>query len=319
MRIAKKLLFGALLLGGVCISTLFGQVSVLTLERSTDGLGNWEKVAIGSGMVDGKGDIQDQLSSVGAGATSAFYRLRIAVQQPEMPPSPPVGMVTVLGGTLPEFSQSAGQQVSSLYIGKYEVTEQEWASVRTYALSKGYQLDNVGSIASNNVPVVLVNWFDVLKWCNAKSEKDGLTAVYQVGGSIYKTGQQMPIINTNANGYRLPTATEWEWAARGGIASQGYIYSGGNIAANVAWFQANAAFGSEPVGTKPANELGIYDMSGNVSEWCWDAHRNDSRFKLILGGNWSDSEFYCRVFEREANNFQETAAGRVGFRYIRKP
>jgi formylglycine-generating enzyme required for sulfatase activity len=179
-------------------------------------------------------------------------------------------MVTVQGGVLPQSSGLAGQVVQSFEIGRYEVTWAEWQTVRTYAIANGYDLTGIGNGTASTHPVQNVNWYDVLKWCNAKSQMEGLMPVYTVSGATYKTGQSVPTVNASANGYRLPVEKEWEWAARGGVASQGYSYSGSNDANLVAWHSGNSGSGTKPIGLKLANELGVYDMSGNVFEWCWD-------------------------------------------------
>jgi hypothetical protein len=140
-----------------------------------------------------------------------------------------------------------------------------------------------------------VSWFDVLKWCNAKSQREGLTPVYLSGdGSIYKVGESVPTWIGASNGYRLLLEKEWEWAARGGISSLGYSYSGSNDANLVAWHAGNSGLGTKPIGLKFPNELGIYDMSGNVFEWCWNevsgiiGRRN-------RGGAWTVNSDGCQI------------------------
>jgi len=128
--------------------------------------------------------------------------------------------------------------VSPFQIGKYEVTWKEWKEVRQYAAANGYDIGEIGAGNNDQHPVHSVNFQDVLKWCNAKSEKDGLTPAYTLNGAVFKTGQplylqipdpampDMPVMegaiywNTQANGYRLPTSSEWGWAAQGGVAWQ---------------------------------------------------------------------------------------------------
>jgi len=109
----------------------------------------------------------------------------------------------------------------------------------------------------DNYPVNKVSWFDAVEYCNALSRKEGLTPCYSGSDNSIR-------YNFNANGYRLPTETEWENAARGGNSSRGYTYAGGNNAGNVGWYEDNSNSKTHPVEQKQANELGLYDMSGNV-------------------------------------------------------
>ena len=224
-------------------------------------------------------------------------------------PTPATGMrddmVRVEGGTLPDASELAGKSVKSFYIGRTEVTWLEWKKVRNWAADHGYDIGNVGDGSGNDHPVRDVSWYDCVKWCNARSEMAGLEPVYQVKGKVYRSGEYDPegssvvTQDAGASGYRLPSEVEWEWAARGGVKSRGYKYSGSDDLNTVAWwYDNNSGRGTKSVGTKASNELGIYDMSGNVYEWCWDLN---GTYRRIRGGGWLDCAGRCTVAYR--NNY----------------
>jgi sulfatase modifying factor 1 len=225
-------------------------------------------------------------------------------------------MVTVQGGILPSSSELSGQTVSTFQIGRYEVTAAEWQNVQVWAVANGYEdLAGVGSGAAASRPVKEVSWYDVVKWMNAKSQMDGLTPVYLVNGATYQTGHSAPILNSAANGYRLPSEKEWEWAARGGVLSQGYTYSGSNDVNAVAWTYENSGAESHAVGTKAANELGIHDMSGNVLEWCEDLDYGS--FRRVRGGGWIFLANRADVANRDVSYEHPNRLPHVGFRLAR--
>jgi formylglycine-generating enzyme required for sulfatase activity len=190
-----------------------------------------------------------------------------------------------------------------------------------------------GYNGSTNHPATEVNWYDAVKWCNARSERDGLTPAYYTDNTfsaVYQTGQldlAPDAVKWTANGYCLPTEAEWEFAARGGMKSQGYIYSGSNNLDSVGWYVSNSSDNTHPVSTKGANELGIYDMSGNVMEWCWDwigAYSSTAQtdpkgptsgyFRVYRGGSFSLND--SRVAERVSSPAIVRYVGR-GFRSVR--
>jgi formylglycine-generating enzyme required for sulfatase activity len=232
---------------------------------------------------------------------------------------PSVNMIIVKGGTLPKSSKLSEQHVVTFFIGKYEVTLDEWKNVRTWAVANGYSDLAIGVASAGNHPVQNVSWYDVLKWSNAKSQKEGLMPVYQVDGAVYKTGQSVPTVNSSSNGYRLPTETEWEWAARGGVNSQNYTYSGSNDVNAVAWYDGNSG-GMKAVGTKLANELGFHDMSGNVWEWCWDLQNPLSPpSRRLRGGSWANKPD-AHALDAQASRSSSAPAATsdsIGFRVAR--
>lgn len=208
--------------------------------------------------------------------------------------------------------------VSSFYISKYEVTQAEYEAVMEKNPS------NTSHGIGDNSPVNQVSWNEAVEFCNKLSLKEELTPVYSGSGNNIS-------MNVNANGYRLPTEAEWEYAARGGNSSLGYTYSGSNTIGNVAWYSSNSGKKVNPVGGKQANELGLYDMTGNVWEWCWDWYGNYSSGsqtdptgkssgsgRVDRGGSWYLNASYSRSAHR--NNLPPSFRNRnIGFRLVRRP
>ncbi|MDD3098048.1 MAG: SUMF1/EgtB/PvdO family nonheme iron enzyme, partial [Candidatus Cloacimonetes bacterium] len=211
--------------------------------------------------------------------------------------------------------------LNSFYIGKYEVTQAEYAQYMQPSSSWSSD-DGLGA----NYPAYYVSWYAILKYCNLRSMAEGLTPVYSISGSTdpaiwgnvptssNNATWDAAICNWNANGYRLPTEAEWEYAARGATNTPDYLYSGSDDINTVAWYDGNnSPYGSKPFGTKAPNGLGLYDMSGNVWEWCWDWYGSSyyssspssnptgpasGSFRVLRGGLWFDSAYYCRVADR---------------------
>ena len=234
-------------------------------------------------------------------------------------------MVTVPGGsfyldvpnkTRPKIT------LSSFQIAQYELTYELWLEVYRWAIDNGY---NVGSAkkgyAANDaykdfVPATDISWNEACVWLNAYSEYKGLEPVYYRGNIVWKDYTSTSgsfSWNQTKNGYRLPTECEWEFAAGGGSEEEHdkYIYAGSNTIDDVAWYSRNSGNEAHKVGTRKANKLGLYDMSGNVKEWCFDysadwgtgeltnpVHWNGSN-KIKRGGSLAYTS-YSKIYERDS-------------------
>ena len=151
------------------------------------------------------------------------------------------------------------------YIAKHAVTLEEYDRFCDDTIGIRRPKDKWGR---GNRPVMSVTWYDAVAYCNWLSEKEGLSPCYSGKGKL-------TWCDFSADGYRLPTEAEWEYAARGGQKSQGYTYAGSDNPDDVAWYRSNSGGQTHPVGQKQPNELGLYDMSGNLWEWCWDWYGKD--------------------------------------------
>lgn len=200
-------------------------------------------------------------------------------------------MVAVEAGAL---SGKSGP-VAAFSISKHEVTWGEWKTVAAWASKNGYDIGRAGEGTAEDRPVRSITWHEAVKWCNAKSEKEGRAPVYTVDGATFKSGESVPEVDKSTNGYRLLNDTEWEWAARGGKNGKGETYSGSNTIGDVAWYDGNSSCEVKAVGTKAANAIGLYDMSGNVWEWCWDVV---GKGRSVRGGSCSSSADFCTVSSR---------------------
>jgi len=237
----------------------------------------------------------------------------------------PDGMVRVEGGTFTMGSPAnePGRRddevqhqvtVSSFYMGKYEVTQKEYQEVMG---------TNPSRFKGDNLPVEQVSWFDAVKYCNKRSQREGLTPAYTIKGLLGKKVTW----NRNANGYRLPTEAEWEYACRAGTTTA--YNTGASISDNTGWYWDNSGKTTHPVGQKPANAWGLYDMHGNVDEWCWDWYgdypsgaqtdpvgASSGSNRVWRGGSWNQSAQYVRSALR-INLSPTLRINILGFRVLR--
>ena len=222
--------------------------------------------------------------------------------------------------------------LSAFYLAKHEVSQKEWqdlmgTTLRQIAEENGWDLYGEG----DDHPMYYVNWNDAVAYCNQMSQRDGLTPAYTIRG-------RRVTWNKNADGYRLPTEAEWEYACRAGTETP--FSTGRNITARQANYDGEHPYNGNakgrnreettPVGSFPANPWGLFDMHGNVSEWCWDwyddfydtwpqtnpAGASSGSARVFRGGSWVNYGRYLRSAYRNRNypTFQDR---RVGFRVAR--
>ena len=234
-------------------------------------------------------------------AVPMIYRVVMATNQP------PQGMVWIDGGDVELGQTSVGGEavpvhtnfISGFWMDEMEVTKAKWDAVASWAATNGYDI-NGGSASgkATNHPVQMVTWYECVKWCNARSQQEGLTPCYYLASShtllwLYTSGEHdltNSWVNWSANGYRLPTEAEWEKAARGGRQGRLFPWGGDTIQHARANYYSDPGFVydtsptrnfhptyndgvspyTSPVGSFPANGYGLHDMAGNVWEWCWD-------------------------------------------------
>jgi formylglycine-generating enzyme required for sulfatase activity len=241
-------------------------------------------------------------------AVSLLTSTAIYAQAPASIPEKPE-VIAVKGGTFSMGGTGSDEKpvhnvtVSDFSIGKYEVTVGQY---KAFCTATGKSMTEAPSWGWNDKhPMVNVNYNDAVSYCNWLGEKYG-------------------------GDWRLPTEAEWEYAARGGNKNTGYTYAGSDELEKVGWFADNAGGQPQSVGRKKPNELGIFDMSGNVWEWCKDWYSESyysnspsqnpkgaasGTARVLRGGSWDDAAAYCRVAFRDRNG-PSSRGNRYGFRVV---
>jgi formylglycine-generating enzyme required for sulfatase activity len=274
-------------------------------------------------------------------------------------PAVPAGMAFIpagafiMGDTLDDEMDAVPiiATVSGFYMDTNLVGYSQWQTVYSFGTSHGYGFVHAGAGKATNQPVQTVDWYDAVKWCNARSQQAGLTPAYYADAGFtqaYTNGETTNVfVNWTVNGYRLPTEAEWEKAARGGLSGQRFPWGDTISETNANYFGDTAtnydlgpsgynSIGSaggispatSPVGSFAPNGYGLCDMAGNVFEWCWDWHGTPyaggsdphgpgtGTYRVLRGGDWLNNAYFARCAFRNFDSPTDAVNG-YGFRCVK--
>ena len=259
--------------------------------------------------------------------TSALNKIQPRTMKPEWDLNEIVGIIAKEKQCIEDEKRAieVAKMLDAMGLKMVDIPRKTYKMLNTEVTQKLYTSimgSNPSYFKGNNKPVERVSWYDAIYFCNKLSERFGFTPVYAIDGKTnVVTWKYTPhqgnwingkiTMNSTANGFRLPTNEEWEYAAK---SRRNYTYSGSNNIDEVGWYKGNSGGQTHSVGQKKANGYGLYDMSGNVLELCWDAYGGPSRYGR--GGSYDDHVGYCEVDYWNAYYADSQSSG-IGFRVVR--
>jgi formylglycine-generating enzyme required for sulfatase activity len=294
-------------------------------------------------------DELDHIRASGSGSVTAAVPMVFRVVAELIPASspPPTGKVLITAGANsgndPDFG-SYSLSVGSFWIDRYETSKTLWDEIANWASTNSYDFNITnGEARAIDHPVHHVSWHECVKWCNARSEYEGRSPVYYTTSAMSEVYREEivaePYVMANANGYRLPTVEEWKYAARGGVTGRRFPW-GDTIDHDRANYRAFSAlsydtsgyaeqtyhpdynYGLAPytsrVGSFAPNGYGLYDMCGNLFEWCFDQGTYPGS-RIFIGGGWAHQAVSCRIGADGSNAAPAAQSSSIGFRTVRPP